>query len=312
MKLLLAACGTFALLWLAHSSARAGLAIIAFGVLAALGILMIAPIFRTGPGSDIDWPVVAVIVVCIGIHLVQSLRNLERGRDGDGATQATVQVTSADHRAWLTQQQAWLLKVGTFAGVLLLIAGFGHDIVWFLFSGDASGWRKLTGRIGAGGTVLATIVSAAYTVIKAAPTAKATAPSPPGAIGRLLIAVAPPLVLLVLALLFAFGAHDLLAHMIKGDVDGSGSDNLRRLGSAAVWLAVVEVLFALFEIHEGPATPLPDSVYWWRRFVPYPVLRMLGKLPAGPDTEKRPWFYLFSPQAWVRIAVVAVMVIVIG
>jgi predicted acylesterase/phospholipase RssA len=309
LLLLFAAYATFALLWLAHSSARIGLALIAFVVLGFLGGVMIAPIFMSQGSSrfgTLEWCMVAVVIACITIHVVQSFRNRERFLDGTGGTGTPVLATPADHRVWLTQQQAILLKVGTFAGVLLLVAGFGHDVLWLLFSGGDSVLGRLLRRAGGWAALLLTVASAAYTVIRAAPSAKTALPPPPNAFGRLLIAIAPWLVLLLLSFSFALFSRWLLVHTMEVP------SSIVLLANAVVWLAVVEVIFAVFESYHDPIIPLDEGSFSWRRFVPEFLLRAVGQEPAHRTMEKRPWYYLFSPRGWVRIAALAGFAIVIG
>ena len=307
LQLILAAAATFALLWLAHSSARVLLALVGIVVVAVVGASVLGRV-GDGGGMRVHWGVWVVALVCFILHFVSSFRAHERTPAGAGVN-TVVRATPADHRAWLTKQLAFVLKWGTFLALLLLFAGFGHLALRSVITGGENLFQDQLAQAGGIGGLLLTLVSAAYTIIKAAPSASGTVSKAPGKIGRLLITLAPTLVLVALALCFAVLSHWLLSASIRFDANKALDHGiLTMLAKAAVVLAALEVTFGIFESYQDPSTPLPEGGFSWRRFLPDPILRLIGqtRLPAGGN---RAWYYLFSPRGWVRISVVAAVVV---
>jgi predicted acylesterase/phospholipase RssA len=309
-RLLVAAHLTLALLWLAHSSARLSLALASFVVLGIviLGLRSLMP--ASGGPSLVDGWVIAVVVATIAWHVGHALLDYERTRTNGGArpVDGTVRATPADHRGWLTRQQATLLEIGTFGGLLLLFAGFGHDVVRFVFVETARQTPQYVAKAGGWGAALAAIGSAAYTAFKSVSSSNGTAPAPPRGVGKAVVTIAPFLVVFGLTLLFAYLSHALLSATIARE----GPNLVPMLAKAVLSLALLEVLFAIYESTQDPPTPADEGSFSWRSFVPSFVLRLIGKDPAIQRGEPRAWYYLFSPRGWARIfaggALVAVLI----
>src|SRR5262249_60279569 len=121
-----------------------------------------------------------------------ALLDYERTRTngGPGPVDGTVRATPADHRGWLTRQQATLLEIGTFGGLLLLFAGFGHDVVRFVFVEAAQQTTQYVAKAGGWVASLAGIGSAAYTAFKSVASSNGTAPAPPRGIGKAVVTIA--------------------------------------------------------------------------------------------------------------------------
>ena len=301
LQMILAAVTTFALLWLAHSSARLVLALLGIVAVGLVGTEVLGRIY--GPSTDyhLHWSVWVVATACVLLHLVSSFRKFER--TAAGATMI-VRSTSADHRAWLTQQLAFVMKWGTFLALLLLFAGFGHVALRFFVSGGASLVHEQVVRAGGIGGLILTLGSAVYTIVKATPSAAGTTAKPPGKVGRVLITLAPPLLLVATALCFAGLSHELLSASIRFGADNTLDHGLvAELAKAAVVFAALEVAFGIFESHQDPSTPPPEGAFSWRRLVPEPILRIFGGSPPPPGGH-REWYYLFTPRGWVRVAVI--------
>jgi hypothetical protein len=288
----LAICATLTLLWLIESAASPKLAEFAVLVL-GFAIWMVV---STGQGSDFKsaWQVAAAILGTLLLYWRHFFaRRKAQATSGAPAKKAS----AADRRNWLTQQQGRVLKFGTFAAVLLLIAGFGHDIVWFLFQSAGSVTTTLLKRTGGWGGLLLTVASGIYTAVKKSPSTKGEAGSDAGMVGKVLMAVAPPLVVLALVLVSALLAHHLLViTMVEPE------HFLSVLANAVVWLAVVEVVFAMYESYEDRGQPAGGEKFSLRRIAPEFLLKAFGKVPEGGP--RQPWYYLFTPRAWARIAIV--------
>jgi hypothetical protein len=299
LALFLAACVTLALLWLGHSSARFGLTITGMGLLVVLGSLVLRH-FRTGPSSGFPWSVALVVLGTTLLHLYQSFQKYQREPAKVAAeVRASVTATAGEHRSWLTRQLAIVLKVGTFVLLVLLVAGFAHDVVWFLFSGSDSALMPAVRRAGGWGGLLLVVGCAAYTVMKALPSSTAGKASAPGKLGQVLLAVAPPLVLIALALAFGVLSRALLVKTMFLPA------NVLILANAAAWIALLEVVFAIFESYNDPTSAPDEGSFSWRRFVPDPILRLIGKERTSHSGEKRPWYLMFSPRGWARVTAAA-------
>jgi hypothetical protein len=294
--LVLAAYTTLALLWLAHSSARVALAVIGFGALGFTIFILTAPL-RSGDSTGFSWLLAAVVGGTLSLHWIHSYRQRSRGTASPGA--GAVRATAADHRGWLTKQQAMLLKTATMLGVLLVVAGFGYDIVVGVFAAGEGAVNAQLKEAGGWGALLLTVASAAYTAFKAAPGTDATAPKPPGRLGRIVMALAPFLVVLALILTFAYVSRQILAWTMEGE-----TSKVLLLATPLVVMAWLEVVFAIFETWNDPIVPL-EPQEGWRRFVPDSILHAIGKnrRPAGAGDGR--WTSLFSPRGWARLGAIA-------
>jgi hypothetical protein len=269
---------TLGVLWLAHASAQPLLAL--GGSLVLVGVASrLASALNPSAGTALPWQVIVGVAVPLALHLWQAARGRARLLGGIAApvdtAGAPVHATRADHRGWLSQQQATLLKSSTLIGGLLLIAGFGHDAVYY--ATQAVG--DYTAKAGGAAAVLVTVASAVYTAIKAAPRTDGTPAPPPGAASRLVFAIAPVLVLLALTLLLAFVSRRLLLATM------SHAAPAMLLAHAAVWIAALQVVFALFESWHDPTS---DEAF----------------------SRPRGWMFLFEPRGWTQLAVGAALVTV--
>ena len=104
-----------------------------------------------------------------------------------------------------------ILLLAVVITLILLLVGFGHELVWYLFyipSGPVAGAIKKAGGIGA---ALLAIVSTIYTGFSAAPSPRSNDAGPETrASSKLLITIAPSLALLLIGILLAWMAHAML------------------------------------------------------------------------------------------------------
>ena len=291
MILLFAAYATLAILWLAYASIPVWLALLSLAGVTAL----VWTLIPHQTGSDAEYGnLLTVVAIVLGGHTLQAL--LMRKRNRPAVSGAGVEyATASDYRSLLGKQQAWLLRFSTLVGFLLIVAAFGHDFVDFLIQQAATSWRA---RAGWGGVLLA-VISGVYTITKALPTTQEKTTRAPGKIGAALIAIAPSLALVVVALGFAALSHRLL----QFSASLSPEARLRSLALVAGCMAVVQVVFALFETFQDPESP-PTAATFWQRFVPQRMASWLAK-------EERPkgWIYLFSPRGWVRVSLVMALLV---
>ena len=291
------------LLWLIESAANPALASLAVIVLCG-ALVRLARVWSDGQSSVSLYVFLASGGVTFAVFAVRSLLSNNRSRSAAGTT---VYATPADRRNWLTQQLARSLKAATLLAVVLLTAGFSHDFFSFVFASADDGITLAVKRAGGWGAAFLTGASALYTALKCAPSTSEKARKPPGTIGRWTLAIAPPLIVVVLLLCLAYIGHALL---LASNAPNTTNVVLPTLAGAAVWLAVVQMLFAIYESYEDKDTQLTTEPLSWRRFVPHFLLRVLGANTPGAD--QRPWYFFFSPRGWARLVALAGLASILG
>jgi len=145
--------------------------------------------------------------------------------------------------ARLTRVHGVSLIVFVFAGTVLFFAGFAHDLVRYV---------ALLGGTVAGATWLATagtVAGSVFTALKAAPSGGADARShtPASLPTRIVFALTPPLVLIVLATVGAYVTHTVLRFVAEPEPDA----RLTVLTIEAFVGLGVCLVFAAFEAAEG-------------------------------------------------------------
>ena len=129
-----------------------------------------------------------------------------------------------------------LLAIGA---ALLLIGGFGHEIAWWFTDAD----RGPIARAGGWTAVLLSIGTAAYTTLRASPSPKDERTERPNVVSRAVFAIAPFLVLVVLAILLAWLGNRLMGF-------GSTRQFGTAIGVVVVLGVILEILFAIDELWE--------------------------------------------------------------
>jgi hypothetical protein len=144
----------------------------------------------------------------------------------------------------MTRLQGALLVTLAVVAVVLLLGGFGHEAVRFLFwQVHEGGIAQYVRRTGGWAALLLTLAGAVFTALKAAPTGGGdSATSSSGRATALVFAVTPPLVLLTLMLGLATGTHALL-----GTLRLPSSNGIPPLHLAALIGVLLFLVFALFE-----------------------------------------------------------------
>lgn len=134
--------------------------------------------------------------------------------------------------------------------LVLAVAGFGHELYWFLFE-PASGAVPAALHKAGGWTALAvTIGTGLFTILRAGPSArgKDAAAAAPGMLTQLAITVAPVLVLITLAVAAATLGRWLFATYTTWDPSATGgaSERTHIVGAALLGLGLLAA-FALYE-----------------------------------------------------------------
>jgi hypothetical protein len=297
----LGAYATLVVIWVIETAASRAMATVAVSVL--LGALWLV-VHKSG-GSTMSGGSWAAIASSLGTLGIFTVRSLVKSQSDPGPGARPVHATAADRRTWLTQQQERILKIATFTGVLLLAAAFGHDILRFVFAGVDSGIASQLKKAGGWGALLLTAVSSIYTLIKKAPSTSGQLRAKPSLVGQLLMIVAPPLVVVTLLLGIALLSQHLLVGTLPVSVKSLGG-----LTQAAICLAGVEVVLAIYESYEDPDGVAPADEFSWRRLVPDFLLKWMGQKPS--DEHQRPWYHFFSPRGWARIAALSCIAAVLG
>ena len=272
MAFLVTMYATLAILWLVYASSPWWLALVSFIAVGALAVTKIVPYFGSGQG-DPSYEALLPLAVGAGLaaHGAQVLLKVlvkdKRPRDQIGASSQAasnqrVTLDANDYRGMLGKQQATLLELITFAGLLLLLAGFGHDVVNWMVTRA----RSTIGAVGWSGVAMA-LISGSYTVYKALPSTHGGADAAPGKLGKILMAIAPPLVLVVLGLALAWLSQALLT----SSANQPENDRLTTLVSVATFLGLLQAAFAIVESHRDPALPATVSTFW-HRLVPESLL----------------------------------------
>ncbi|MGB6308149.1 MAG: patatin-like phospholipase family protein [Steroidobacteraceae bacterium] len=295
---------TLVVIWVIETAASRPMA--GFAVAVLVGALLLV-LHKGGGASTMSGSTWAVIGSSAATILVFWVRSFVKGISDLGANSllAPVYATPADRRTWLTQQQERILKWGTFVGVVLLAAGFGHDIVqWIFFSVDSNVTAAVK-KAGGWGALLLTVVSGLYTLIKKAPSTSGQVSATPSVVGRVLMMVAPTLVVVALIL----GIALLSQHLMVG-MRHLSPESLRNLQQAAICLAIVQVVLAIFESFEDPDNVQKSDNFSVHRFVPDSILKMMGQPPS--DSRPRPWYQIFSPRGWARAAALSGLATALG
>ncbi|HEY0158999.1 MAG TPA: patatin-like phospholipase family protein [Thermoanaerobaculia bacterium] len=135
--------------------------------------------------------------------------------------------TARDFDFWrnrIVAAQTRTLQYGVFATLILLFSAFGYEVIDFLLFNHALQNKVADAilRAGGWGAVIMTLLSAAYTAVKAAPTGGEdanTKPAPPSPLKKLAFALAPPLLLILLGLVLAWIGHRLYTTVYQDAAD---------------------------------------------------------------------------------------------
>lgn len=241
LVIFLAAMAAVALLWLLHGTSTPRAAVFGLLVLCAFAVYLVsiirgsAPGMSATPGSSWSVPRVAFLAVAL-IVLAHLCRLLTTPRVGGRIPHDT-------HRTRLAQWNSGLLLTTVLLALVLGVAGFGHEIVWFfLYPTTGQAWSAVR-QLGGWGAIAAALVSAGWTAYQATPSGRAKdSAEPPARATRVVFMLAPYLVLGVLVLLLALAGRSVIV------AASQRIDVMRALSYGVIAGAVVQVVFALSEL----------------------------------------------------------------
>jgi hypothetical protein len=190
-----------------------------------------------------DAVLVVAALIALGIAIVAWRATVRRSSGGDAARlQRASSLVTRWHGFWLV--------VLVMTGTVLFFSGFAHELIWFLIM--RGGRNTFTGYLAAF-TTAATTAGALFTAFRAAPsggadTKDARGPSRPS---RIVFALTPPLVLIVLATLGAWATHSVLRFLAEPAAD----ERLTALTIVAFVGLGVCLVFASYEATETSPAP---------------------------------------------------------
>jgi predicted acylesterase/phospholipase RssA len=260
-------------------------------VMATLGIVvqstLVVWLWTRARPDDQGWGGAALAAVLAALvsfawYATHLVRSGLRGRDVRDARRAGRPVPDMvlEHRVWIAQRHSQVLRIGVLAGVILLVAGFGHDIVWWLTAPDTPLESNVMQRASGWTALLASAASAIFTAIRGAPSTKeGDTKRSPGRVAQIVFIAAPFLVLAALLVLLAWLGRLILEWWTWRAPDP------HVLTGATLVSSAVPLAFAYWEAFHSP--PRPD---------------------VGGDPR---WWLRMPPRAWVCMACGAVVVVTI-
>jgi hypothetical protein len=144
--------------------------------------------------------------------------------------------------------QTKTLSYSVFTLVIFLFAGFGYRVFDFLLKTGSNALSQQVAKAGGWSAFAVAAFSAAYTAFKKAPTGggDSTKPSKPPLTERIIVAIAPPLLLLVLGVVLSWvGNH--LYRLVYEAALCCNARPLVLLGRGALISAFLFLIFALYE-----------------------------------------------------------------
>lgn len=240
--------------WKLRDVVIVGLTLVAFTVLTLIALL----VTRVLPTDARIWQLLGVAAaVFIGLLIVVGLRR----RKTTGATDDT-----AFWRNQIARFQTKLLQWCVLLAVVLLFAGFGHEAIDFLLY-DTAFHDRIAGKVakvGGWGAVILSLLGAVYTAMKGAPSGgEDNRKAKPGLADRIIFAVVPPLLLLVLALFLSWVGHRWYWEVYEDQVVRFWRDH------GEIWWMTLSTLISAFLF-------LSMALYEFRPRAPKKVLVLAG------------------------------------
>ena len=215
-------------------------------------------------------------VVFIGTLIVIGLRRRK-------STRATIDDTEF-WRNQIVRFQTKLLQSSVLLAIVLLFAGFGHEVIDFLLEPKFRDWvGARVVKAGGWGAVIMTLLGSAYTAMKGSPSGgEDSKKKKPGLIDRIIFALIPPLLLLVLALFLSW-----IGHRWYSAVYEDSHDEIRWITFATLISAFLFLSMALYEFRpRAPKKVLLLVVIW--------ALAVVGVFFIPPEKLHQNFFAICS------------------
>ncbi|HYC62951.1 MAG TPA: patatin-like phospholipase family protein [Thermoanaerobaculia bacterium] len=215
------------------------LSAIAFTALSIIGLQAVDVKLQ----PELAWPVIGVFLFFV---LILAIAGFRRRR--------TFSARISDLDFWrnhIAGVQTRYVQWSVFSAVVLLFAGFGHEVIDFLLL-DA-GFHKWVGakvvKAGGWGAIAMAGLGSIYTALKASPSGgDEVKTSRPSTVDRIVFAIVPPLLMLVLGLFLAWAGHRWYTEVYE---DAHGE--IRSITIATVISAFLFIALALYEFR--PRSP---------------------------------------------------------
>lgn len=212
---------------------------------AAIALIYLAVKLIVGPQRAAQLDPRRVFVAVLGVALLLVLYARRRPH---------VQADAPDHRFLRARQRnrivrlhAAVLVATTLATGILVLAGFGHDLVdYVLFSArPGGGLGALVARSGGWAAIGLALAGMIYTAFASAPTGGGETPrGGPSLKQELILSLTPPLVVTVLGVLAAWAGHGLIQEMLEDE--GVGLSSLTMASAIGI---VLFLCLAIYEFH---------------------------------------------------------------
>jgi hypothetical protein len=252
LVILLAAMAAVALLWLLHGTSAPSAAVFGLLVLSGFSAYLVSIIRGSTPGAPGSlWSVPRMAFLAVALITLAHLWSLLTTPRVGG------RIPHDTHRTRLAQWNSGLLLATVLLGLVLGVAGFGHEIVWFFFYPSTGHAWSMVLQAGGWAAIAAAALSAGWTAYQAAPSGRAKdSAEPPGRTTRVVFMLAPYLVVGVLMLLLAVAGRSVIVAV------SGRTDVMRALSYGVIAGAIVQLVFAFSEL--------------WRRRLPGLNHRVLG------------------------------------
>ncbi|HMC21870.1 MAG TPA: hypothetical protein VKL19_08495, partial [Thermoanaerobaculia bacterium] len=178
--------------------------------------------------------------------------------------------SATDHRGdndfWrnrIVQFHTTLLTWTALTAILFLFGGFGHEVIDLLLHSKKLQNAVADSVVRAGGWtgILMTITGTLYTVLKAAPSGgdDRVRKAKPGLVNRIVFALVPPLLLIVLSITMAWLGHRAVVAVVHGNV----SMRAPAVAYGAITAAFLFLFFALYEFRPRSSKAMLVLVLLW-------------------------------------------------
>ncbi|HEU4886496.1 MAG TPA: patatin-like phospholipase family protein, partial [Thermoanaerobaculia bacterium] len=198
---------------------------------------------QTMPRPVVRWALLAIALFFMLVLAVVGMRRRRTYKTG---------LTDLDFwRGHISGTQTQLLQASVVFGAVLLFAGFGHEVIDFLmYDAGFHGWAGAkVAKAGGWGAILLAAAGSVYTAMKASPSGgDEEAKGKPGLIDRIIFAIVPPLMMLVLGLWLSWIGHRWYTEVYE-DLNGE----IRLITIATVISAFLFLSLALYEFR--PRSP---------------------------------------------------------